>query len=454
MTQHFDASRRALLQGGGALMATLSVAGRIDAAFAHGADAVLAFDTDGTWTLYPGQAAPVGAALRQIVADEFDLPLSRIRLGTGAPPDPHRVWARLTVQPGATPVAGMASYADPTGGKALALKLDTSEFCVVPSDGRAGVDTFEASPVDQAASREQVRCSHILRDDIARRPACTGAAMATLGGKLLSASYDFAIGSGAPMLADLRASIDGDGRVTAWDSEFFIPRKAHGNIFQSASIGYRVPELRSVCHRVDADAPWMPRRMANAFANEGFMDELAAATGADPIEFRRRHLEPRDWRAMELLDRLAALSNWQRQPSQRDGSIATGRGVAYLKHELLRSHTGAVANIEVDRSTGEIHAATFHVVHDSGRTGDPGSLRSRIAAEVTETMHRMLPGVASETVVDLIEHFDQPSWAAVTPAAAAVAPAIANALYDALGVRLRSAPLTAAKLRAAIKAVA
>ena len=454
MTQHFDTSRRALLQGGGALVVSLSIAGRIDAALAQGADAVLALDTDGAWTLYSGQAAPVGAALRQIVADEFDLPLSRVRLGTGAPPDPRGVWAHLAVQPGGQAAMEMATYTDLTGGKALALKLETSEFCALPSDGRTCIDTLETLPVDQAASREQVRCSNILRDDIARRPAHTGAAMATLGGKVLSASYDFAIGGGAPMLADLRASIDGAGGVTAWDSEFFIPRKARGNIFQSASIGYRVPELRSVCHRVDAEAPWTPRRMANAFANECFMDELAVAAGADPIEFRRQHLDPRDERAVDLLDRLAALSNWQRQPSQRNGGIATGRGVAYLKHELLRSRTGAVASIEVDGSTGEIHAVKFYVVYDGGRTGEPAVLRSRIAGEVTETMHRMLPGVASGTVVDLIERPDQPSWAAGAPAAAVVAPAIANALYDALGVRLRSAPLTAAKLRAAIKTVA
>ena len=71
--------------------------------------------------------------------------------------------------------------------------------------------------------------------------------------------------------------------------------------------------------------------MQNTYANECFMDELAAAAKADPIEFRLKYIDPNDKRGIEVLDRLATLAKWEKRPSpQQDvsGNVVRGRGVS------------------------------------------------------------------------------------------------------------------------------
>src|SRR5205814_7983362 len=124
---------------------------------------------------------------------------------------------------------------------------------------------------------------------------------------------------GPPTLVDLRASVDGAGGVTAWESEFYIPQQtaaffvplvaatlaempaddhiAPGNIFQNSAIPYKFATVKTVCRRL-ASTPFRPSwirtpgRMQNTYANECFIDELAAAANADPVEFRLKHLDP------------------------------------------------------------------------------------------------------------------------------------------------------------------
>ena len=116
---------------------------------------------------------------------------------------------------------------------------------------------------------------------------------------------------GPPTLVDLRATLDAAGTVMAWDLEFLIPQQtpnafvvplvaatlsgkpadetiAPGNIFQNSNIPYKFANIKAVCHRLETTPfrpSWIrtPGRMQNTFANECFMDELAAAAGADPI---------------------------------------------------------------------------------------------------------------------------------------------------------------------------
>ena len=143
---------------------------------------------------------------------------------------------------------------------------------------------------------------------------------------------------------------------------------------------------KTVCHRLETTPfrpSWIstPGRMQNTYANECFMDELAAAAKADPIEFRlqvsrsQRQARPRGARAPG-----------RRSPSGRSGprrsanAAATsckGRGVTYCKYELVRTYVGVVAEVEVDRTTGEIRVPKFYVVarlrpdHQSGRAEEP-----------------------------------------------------------------------------------
>jgi CO/xanthine dehydrogenase Mo-binding subunit len=308
---------------------------------------------------------------------------------------------------------------------------------------------------------------------------------------------------GPPTLVDLRAAIDSQGEVIAWESQFFIPEGAAGNvplvaaslaglphettlapgnIIQDSAIPYTFANIRTTCHRL-AETPFRPSwirtpgRMQNTFANESFMDELAAAVGADPLEFRLKHLN--DPRGTELLQRLAALAKWEKRPSPQNsggGDIVRGRGLSYVRYELNRTYVGAVAEAEVNRRNGKIRVPRFYVVHDCGQIINPDGLKNQIEGNVIQTVSRTLfeevtwdrsmvtsldwasypiitfPAVP-EVVIDLIDRPTEKPWGAGEPSAAVIPSAISNAVFDAIGVRLRSVPFTPTKVKAATQSI-
>ena len=308
---------------------------------------------------------------------------------------------------------------------------------------------------------------------------------------------------GPPTLIDLRAALDSRGDVVAWHSQFLIPEGAAGNvplvaaalaglphettlapgnIIQNSAIPYALPNIRTVCHRL-AETPFRPSwirtpgRMQNTFANEAFMDELAAAAGADPIEFRLRYLK--DERGIELLRRLTALAKWETRPSpakDAGGGVARGRGMSYVKYELNRTYIGAVAEVEVDRNSGAIRVPRFYVVHDCGQIINPDGVRNQIDGNIIQTVSRTLkeeltfdrsmvtsldwasypiltfPEVP-EVVIELIDRPKEKPWGAGEPSAAVVPSAISNAVFDAVGVRLRSVPFKPEKVKAAMRSI-
>lgn len=306
---------------------------------------------------------------------------------------------------------------------------------------------------------------------------------------------------GPPTLIDLRAALDESGAVTAWDSEFFIPQGAAtnvdlvaatladmpaehhvspGGIINDSAIGYKFPNIKTVCHRLETTPfrpSWIraPGRMQNTFANECFIDEIAAALNADPLEFRVRHIDPADNRGLEVLDRLAKLANWEKRPSpqkQINGNVVKGRGCSYVKYELVRTYIGTIAEVEVDRLTGEIRVGKFYVVHDCGQIINPTGVRAQIEGCIIQTISRTLkeeltfdrsmvtsldwasypiltfPEVP-EIEIDLIDRPMEKPWGAGEPTAALVSSSISNAVFDAAGVRLRSVPFRKDKVKAA-----
>jgi nicotinate dehydrogenase subunit B len=309
---------------------------------------------------------------------------------------------------------------------------------------------------------------------------------------------------GPPTLIDMRASMDAEGNVTAWEGDFYMPQQtpngffvplvaatlaglpaadhiAPGNVFQNSAIGYKFPNTKTVCKRLETTPLrpyWIrtPGRMQNTYANESFVDELAAAAKADALEFRRKYLD--DKRGLELLDRLAALAKWEKRPSPQQsasGSVAKGRGISYVKYELVRTYVGAVAEVEVERASGVIRVTKFYVVHDCGQIINPDGLKNQIEGNVIQTVSRTLleevkfdraqvtsldwesyPILkfpqAPEIVIELIDRPSEKPWGAGEPSAAVIPSAIANAVFDATGVRLRSIPYTPAKVKAAMQA--
>ena len=305
---------------------------------------------------------------------------------------------------------------------------------------------------------------------------------------------------GPPTLMDLQAGLDATGNVIAWYSQLYVPEGATGNVklvaaelaglpheagmvpgnvIQNTAIPYAFPNVRTVAHRL-AETPFRPSwirapgRMQNTFCNESFMDELAAAVGADPLEFRLRYLN--DPRGAELLKRLARLAQWQgsKSPKPTSGEVATGRGLTYIKYELARTYVGAVADVEVNRRNGEIRVKHFSIVQDCGQIINPDGVKNQVEGNVIQTVSRVLkeevtfdrsrvtsldwasypiltfpeiPDVDSE----LIDRPTEKPWGAGEPSAAVVPSAISNAVFDAVGVRLRSVPFTPAKVRAAMQ---
>ncbi len=306
---------------------------------------------------------------------------------------------------------------------------------------------------------------------------------------------------GPPTLMDLQAGLDGSGQVVAWYSQLYVPEGGGGNvkllaadlaglpcekgmfpgnIINNSAIPYAFPNVKTVAHRL-AETPFRPSwirapgRMQNTFCNEAFVDELAVAAGADPFEFRLRYLN-NDPRGTELLKRLMSLAQWKGRSSGKSsgGDVATGRGVTYVKYELARTYVGAVADVEVNRKSGEVRVKRFAVVQDCGQIINPDGVKNQIEGNVVQTVSRTLKEEVTfdrshvtsldwnsypiltfpevpDVDIDLIDRPTEKPWGVGEPAAAVVPSAIANAVFDAVGVRTRSVPFTAAKVLAALQ---
>jgi CO/xanthine dehydrogenase Mo-binding subunit len=305
---------------------------------------------------------------------------------------------------------------------------------------------------------------------------------------------------GPPTLIDLHAGLDASGNVSAWHSEFFIPQggptpvellaAAHagmpheavygpGTIIQDSAIPYGFANVRTAIHRLETTPfrpSWIraPGRMQNTFANEGFMDELAMAAGVDPLEYRLRFLK--DPRGIELLERLARFAKWEKHtaPKRETGDVVTGRGLAYVKYELVRTYVGAVADVEVDRKSGAIRVLRFFVVHDCGQIINPDGVKAQIEGNVIQTTSRVLKEELTfdrsrvtsldwksypiltfpempDIAIDLIDRPAEKPWGAGEPTSAVVPSAISSAVYHATGARLRSVPFTPDKVKAAMQ---
>ncbi len=218
-----------------------------------------------------------------------------------------------------------------------------------------------------------------------------------------------------------------------------------------------------------------PEGPAASFAVESFIDELAAAAEMDPIDFRLKYItEPR---AKAVLTTAAGKAGWRTGPSGRRrgtaGEVATGRGVALGTRN--GTYVGTIADVEVNRRTGAVKVTRFVCAHDCGLVVNPMGLQRTIEANLVQSLSRALmeevtfdrSAVTSvdwrtypvarandiPPVVDviLLNHPDLPPGGAGEPSSRPTAAAIANAVFDATGVRMRQAPLTPARVKAALE---
>jgi CO/xanthine dehydrogenase Mo-binding subunit len=301
-----------------------------------------------------------------------------------------------------------------------------------------------------------------------------------------------------PQLLALEGSVSSDGKIEAWRTDMWIPKATAslphmpllaldaagiqqtpgittGLISQNGDPPYAVPNQEVVVHWLK-DAPLRPStcrapgKVANCFAVESFTDMLAAAAQRDPIEFRLQALS--DPRAVEVIRRAAALIGWQSRPSSA-GTRGAGRGFAYIHYKHNESYVAVAMEADVDRRSGAIRVRRVACAHDCGLVINPAALRTQIEGNILQTLSRALfeettfdrkqvtsvdwasyriltfPD-APEVLVDIIDRPKEPPLGAGEASATPVPAALANAVFDATGVRLTTVPFTRERVRAAL----
>ena len=263
---------------------------------------------------------------------------------------------------------------------------------------------------------------------------------------------------------------------------------------------YVIPNRRMAGHVVGLPVVWeTPLRTGNlrdpngpqvTFASESFIDELAAAARADPVAFRLKLLMAsadddggfRRARSIAVIKAAAEQYGWDARPSprpRRAGNILAGRGIAYA----FRNQTvvAEIAEVEVNRATGRVWVKRLVCAHDCGLVVNPEALRHTIECGMLHSLSRALHEEVrfdgeKVTSVDWVSHPtlthadtpetidvvlvngdpnasrpDLPHYGAGETMCKPTIAAVANAIYDATGVRIRRVPFRSDRVLAAIK---
>jgi len=242
---------------------------------------------------------------------------------------------------------------------------------------------------------------------------------------------------------------------------------------------YDVANLRLVNHKLPVaeylKGGWLrsPLDLSFSFASEQAIDQLAYLLELDPHEFRQRNIKDPRW--LGVLNAAAQAAKWTPRRAASNLSAAkvvTGRGIGVGTH--LASYGAAVAEIEVNKETGKVVAKHLYGAIDSGQVVNPGNVEAQIGGQLVQTASRMFKeevtfNTTNVTSLDwnkypvlrfdecpqvtpvVVQRLTERSLGAGEEVMAAAAAAIANAFFDATGVRMEEFPLTPARVLAALK---
>ncbi len=311
---------------------------------------------------------------------------------------------------------------------------------------------------------------------------------------------------GPAQVDEVKAAVDGDGKLSAWDfADYGQPWTASRStrLLASLQVGltpndpggsngtgsggqiYAMANQLIVCHHINWHFPEpiplrtsnlrAPGDVARCFASEGFIDEIAADLKIDPVEFRLNHLTTNK-RAAECLKAAADKAGWQKRPSPApasSGNVAKGRGIALT--DRSNTYVAIVAEVEVNKTTGLVAVKRLVCSHDCGLMINPDGVKNQIEGNVIQGVSRAMyeevtfdanGGVTSldwatypilrfpdlpELDVVLINRPEMEPLGAGEGATIPPAAAIANAIYDAVGVRLREGPFTPKRVLAGLQ---
>ena len=309
---------------------------------------------------------------------------------------------------------------------------------------------------------------------------------------------------GSAMISNARARLEG-GRIVDWEYEVWscshttrpgpagnlapawhlekpfeqpipkpIPQPTGGGDRNAIPL-YRIPNVRVVHHYVTD----MPLRVSalralggyhNVFALESFMDELAKAAGVDPVEFRLSHLEdPRARDAIRMAADRFGWSAYKRRPGH-------GRGFGFARYKNLAGYAAVACDVAVEQETGLVRVLRAVAAADSGEAVNPDGIRNQIEGGVVQSISWTLyesvsfdttritsadwstypiirfSNVPESVEVHVISRPGQPFLGTGEAAQGPTAAAVANAVADATGMRIRELPLNRTRVRTAIGA--
>jgi CO/xanthine dehydrogenase Mo-binding subunit len=296
---------------------------------------------------------------------------------------------------------------------------------------------------------------------------------------------------GPAHVGEVRAAADAEGRIVAyeyhgWQHNWITVEttqqlagtpaaEREGSAAQQVSplnLGsmYDVANLKLVNHRVPGlgylKGAWLrsPLDLSFSFASEQAIDQLAYLLKMDPYAFRQRNIKDERW--LGVLNAVAQASNWKTRPAASNLSnakVVTGRGIGIGTH--LASYGAAVAEIEINKETGRVLAKHMYGAIDAGLAVNPGNIENQISGQLIQTVSRMLKeevtfNTTNVTSLDwntypilrfeespgvtpiVVQRLNERSTGAGEEVMAGAAAAIANAFFDATGVRMQEFPLT------------
>ncbi len=309
---------------------------------------------------------------------------------------------------------------------------------------------------------------------------------------------------GPAMVAEVSGALDAEGRIVDWD--YGVWSNTHnrrpnvgGLLLQNAALStslpvpppapipmpegggernsnpiYALANAQVVSHFV----PDMPLRVSamralgaylNVFAIESFMGELAIAASADPVEFRLRHLT--DERARAVVQMAAERFDWNKPPPREPGR---GRGFAFARYKNLGAYCAVALDLTVEHETGRIQLGRVVAAVDSGQPINPDGIRNQIEGAMVQsaswTLYEQVrfdrrhitstdwsgypvlrfPAAPTSVEVHILPRPGRPFLGTGEAGQGPMAAAIANALNDAAGVRLRDLPFSSDRVKAAI----
>jgi CO/xanthine dehydrogenase Mo-binding subunit len=310
---------------------------------------------------------------------------------------------------------------------------------------------------------------------------------------------------GPAQATDVTAGIDANGNLVAYDYTAYnhgwtqvvesaaelagtpLPAPPGGQVDTVASGSfYKLPNRRVTSKVVNGytgflKGIWLraPGAPQATFASEQTIDALAHAAGMDPIAFRAQNIDASQTagvgRWIAVLDAVAKAAKWQPRVAAAklaNGNVVKGRGVAI--GGFANSFPAVIADVTVNRSTGKITVEHLYAAQDAGTTVNPASVENQMVGCLVHGCSRALleevgfskvrttsldwvtyPVLrfkeAPKVTTVVVQRLDQPSAGSGEPTTAAVPAAIANAFFDATGVRLYRYPMTPGYVRSVLK---